>query len=162
MTGQLGIYYNPPAISAGSYVTAQLLLSNTTTTDNPPQIGFQAAGKLGLTLYLNASGLNAITNLGGSSLIINTSGQLNPLSFADGSIPSAKIVPGSVGTAQITASINALLAPGCARCDEVRRRIDEFDYGSEGCPVGTIIMWGGYPPAAATPPNGWYACDVTP
>jgi microcystin-dependent protein len=163
MTGQLFIAYKPPAISAGAYSTSQLLLSNTGSADNPPQLGFQAAGVLGMSLYLNASGLNAITNQGGSSLIINTSGQLNPLSFSDGSIPSAKLVPGSVGTAQITsASItNALLAPGCIDTSKFVGGTMNAIQNAAGCPVGTIIMWGGYPVAAANPPNGWYPCDGT-
>src|SRR4029077_21268599 len=53
MTGQLFVQYNAPAISASSYVTAHVFISNTATPDNPPQLGFQAAGTLGLTLYLN-------------------------------------------------------------------------------------------------------------
>jgi microcystin-dependent protein len=161
MTGQLTVQYRPPAVSAGSYTTAQLLLSNVGSADNPPQLGFQAAGTLGMSLYLNASGLNAITNLGGSSLIINTSGQLNALSFSDGSIPSAKIVPGSVGTAQITsASItNALLAPGCVDASKLAPGTMNSIQAAAGVPVGTIIMHGGYPPTAANPPPGWLFCD---
>jgi microcystin-dependent protein len=161
MTGQLAVSYNPPAISAGAYTTAQLLLTNTKSTDNPPQLGFQASGTLGLTLYLNASGLNAITNLGGSSLIINTSGQLNALSFADGSVPAGKLVPGSVGTAQITsASItNALLAPGCVDATKFAPGTLNAIQAAAGVPVGTIIMHGGNPPTAANPPAGWLFCD---
>jgi microcystin-dependent protein len=138
MTGQLIVQYRPPAVSLSSYTTSQLLLSNTGSADNPPQLGFQATGLLGLSLYLNASGLNAITNQGGSSLIINTSGQLNPLSFADGSIPGTKIAPGSIGTAQIaSASITgALLAPGVA------------------IPSGAILDYAG-----GTAPTGWLLCN---
>jgi microcystin-dependent protein len=161
MTGQLAVSYNPPAISAGSYTTSQLLLTNTKSTDNPPQLGFQASGTLGMALYLNASGLNAITNLGGSSLIINTSGQLNALSFADGSVPAGKLVPGSVGTAQITsASItNALLAPGCIDATKFAAGTMNAIQAAAGVPVGTIIMHGGYPPIAVNPPAGWLFCD---
>jgi microcystin-dependent protein len=161
MTGQLTVSYVPSAISASAYVTAQLLLTNTKSTDNPPQLGFQAAGLLGMALYLNASGLNAITNLGGSSLIINTSGQLNALSFADGSIPSAKIVPGSITTDRhVTASItNALLAPGCVDATKFAAGTMNAIQVAAGVPVGTIIMFGGYPPIAATPPAGWLFCD---
>ena len=52
MTGQLVVQYRPVAISANSYTTAQILLSNTSSADNPPQLGFQATGTLGMTLYL--------------------------------------------------------------------------------------------------------------
>jgi microcystin-dependent protein len=160
MTGQLVVQYRPPAVSAGSYTTAQLLLTNTGSADNPPQLGFQASGVLGMSLYLNASGLNAITNLGGSSLIINTSGQLNPLSFADGSIPSAKIVPGSIGTDRhVSASItNALLAPGCVDASKFAAGTMNSIQNAAGVPVGAIIMYGGYPPSGV-PPGNWAFCD---
>ena len=160
MTGQLTVQYRPPAVSAGSYTTAQLLLTNIGSADNPPQLGFQAAGLLGMSLYLNASGLNAITNLGGSSLIINTSGQLNALSFADGSIPSAKIVPGSITTDRhVTASItNALLAPGCVDATKFAAGTLNAIQNSVGLPVGAVIMFGGYPPNALPDPS-WAFCD---
>jgi microcystin-dependent protein len=160
MSGQLYIAYKPPAISASSYATSQLLLSNTGSADNPPQLGFQASGLLGMSLYLNASGLNAITHLGGSSLIINTSGQLNALSFADGSIPGTKLVPGSVGTAQITsASItNALLAPGSVDASKFAAGTLNSIQNAVGLPVGAIIMYGGIT-WNALPSSNWAFCD---
>jgi microcystin-dependent protein len=138
MTGQLVVQYRPPAVSANSYSTAQLLLSNTGSADNPPQLGFQAAGALGLSLYLNASGLNAITNLGGSSLLVTTQGQLNALSLADGSIPTAKHAPASI--------TNPLIAPGAIDASK--------------CAVGVLVPTGGIINFGGTvAPSGWLLCD---
>lgn len=160
MTGQLVVQYRPPAVSANSYTTSQLFLSNTGSTDNPPQLGFQATGALGLSLYLTASGLNAITNTGGSSLIINANGQLNPLSFSDGSIPSAKIAPASIGTDRmVSASItNALLAPGSVDATKFAAGTMTAIQNVVGVPVGAVILYGGNG-TSPLPDASWGFCD---
>jgi microcystin-dependent protein len=156
MTGQLIVQYRPPAVSVNSYVTSQLFLSNLGSADNPPQLGFQATGLLGLSLYLNASGLNAITNLGGSSLIINSQGQLNPLSIADGSLPSAKIIPATVNTAQLANNsvTKPILAAGSIDASKFDSTVMGAIQVAVGCPTGTIL-----PFSAITTPSGWLPCD---
>jgi len=157
MTGQLAVSYNAPAISANAYVTSHVLISNTASTDNAPQLGFQASGALGMTLYLNASGLSAITNLGGSSLIINNQGQLNAGSFANGSIPAAKIVPATITTAQLSnnAVTNPIIAPGSIDATKFDSTVMGSIQTAVGCPIGTILPY----VSAWTTPSGWLPCD---
>ena len=157
MTGQLMVQYRPPAISASSYYTSQLCLSNTSSADNPPQLGFQAAGYLGMSLYLNVSGLNAITNLGGSSLIINNQGQLNAGSFANASIPAAKIVSGSITTIQLAnnAVTNPIIAAGSIDASKFDSTVMGSIQNAVGSPVGAITMYG----STFGPPSGWLHCN---
>jgi len=103
LTGQVTSAYKPPVISPSVFSSSQILLSNTTSTDNPPSLGFQFVGSLGMALYLTANGLHAITSGGGSSLIINSSGQLNPGSFPAGSVPGTVIASAGIGTTQLAA-----------------------------------------------------------
>lgn len=157
MTGQLSITYHPPAISANSYSTSQLLLSNVGSTDNPPQLGFQSVGNLGMALYLNVSGLNAITNSGGTSLIINNAGQLNPGSFANASIPAAKLVAASITTAQLAnnAVTNPIIAAGSIDASKFDPTVMGSIQNAVGAPVGSITMYG----SASSPPSGWLYCN---
>ena len=89
MTGQLSAVYAPPAVSSVLYASSQILISNTGVSDNPPSLGFQAAGILGMALYLNANGLNSITNSGGTAIIINAAGQIV--------LPAASITSAQLG-----------------------------------------------------------------
>ena len=141
MTGELNITYKPAAVSSSLYASAQLLVSNTSSTDNPPSLGFQNAGVLGIALYLNASGLNAITSNNAQNNIITPLAQIN----------GAAIVPGSIGASQLAANsvVDSSIATGT---------IDVTKFAPSVIPAltpsGVITMFGG-----ASAPSGWLLCQ---
>jgi microcystin-dependent protein len=157
MGGQLVVGYNAPPITATSYVTSQILITNTGAADNPPQLGFQAAGKLGFALFVDNLGMHAITHLGGQSLIIDNMGRLNGSSFAAGSIPGTCLVAGSVTNTQI--AWGAVTGDKIANRTVTRNNLDDDLYAAVQavCPTGTILPFGGWQPNG--PPYGWLFCN---
>jgi microcystin-dependent protein len=122
-------------------------------------LGWQAVGVFGIAIYANASGLNTITGTGGSSLIIDSAGRLNPLSFPDNSLPSAKLVNASVTTTQLAASAvtGPAIAAGAVDPTKFSSNVYTWCRDNAGCPVGTIAMFAGPSYTISNFPN-WLAC----
>jgi microcystin-dependent protein len=160
LTGQLLVQYKPTAVSASLYLSAQVLVSNTLSSDNPPSIAWQATGALGIAIYANANGLNTITGSGGSTLIIDSSGRLNPLSIPDTSVPAAKLVNASVGTTQLAAAsvTGPIIAAGAVDPTKFSSSVYTWARDNAGCPVGSIVMFAGPNTSITSAIPNWLPC----
>jgi microcystin-dependent protein len=159
LTGQLAVSYKPPAVSASLYLSAQILISNTGSGDAPPSLSWQAVGVFGIAIYANASGLNTITGTGGSSLIIDTAGRLNPLSFSDNTLPASKLVNASVTATQLAAAsvTGPAIAAGAIDPTKFSSSVYTWCRDNAGCPVGTIALFAGPSYTISNFPN-WLPC----
>jgi microcystin-dependent protein len=158
LSGQVAVTYKPPAVSASLYLSAQVLVSNTGSGDSPPSIGWQAVGAIGIAIYANASGLNTITGTGGSTLIIDSAGRLNPLSIPDNTLPASKLVNASVTTSQLAAAsvTGPIIAAGAIDPTKFSASVYTWARDNSGVPVGTIVPFAG-PSYTVTFPN-WLPC----
>jgi hypothetical protein len=160
LSGQFTVSYKPPAVSASLYLSAQVLISNTGSGDSPPSIGWAAVGAIGIAIYANASGLNTITGSGGSSLIIDSSGRLNPLSIPDNTLPAAKLVNASVTTSQLAAAsvTNPILAAGAVDPSKFSASVYTWARDNAGVPVGSIIAFAGPSYSISNYIPNWLPC----
>jgi microcystin-dependent protein len=158
LSGAVTVSYKPPAVSASLYLSAQVLVSNTGSGDSPPSIGWAAVGALGIAIYANANGLNTITGTGGSTLIIDNAGRLNPLSIPDNTLPASKLVNASVNTAALAAAsvTGPIIAAGAVDPTKFSASVSNWARDNAGVPVGTMVPFAG-PNTSVVFPN-WLPC----
>lgn len=113
MTGSLKVAYNPVAVSASLYTNASLVASSITG-GNPPSIGLNLPGTIGMALYLTSIGISTISNSGNGTNIIDAQGNLNPNAIPSGTLQAITLVPNSVTAGQIAPNsiTNTQLAAG--------------------------------------------------